>query len=77
MRTKTKIVNQIHPPRPNTSSVDELGNTRNRLWFKSGTSTMLFAEKITKVECELIKKRVSLAMHDCHCELKGTWLITK
>ena len=71
------IKNQIHPPRPEKVRVNGSGSTKFRLWFKSGTSTMLFCDNITKVECELVKKRVSLAMHDFHTSLKGTWLITK
>ena len=73
----TKIVNQVHPPRPEKLRDGELGSPKYRLWFKSGTSTMLFCDNITKIECELIKKRIRLAMRDFHTSLKGSWLITK
>lgn len=47
MKNKTSIQNQVNPPLPKKKRVDKLGNSRKRLWVKSGTSTMLLCKGLT------------------------------
>lgn len=42
-----KTQNQINPPLPKKKRVDNLGNSRKRVWVKSGTSTMLLCKGLT------------------------------
>lgn len=47
MSNKISTQNQVHPPLPKKKRVDNLGNSRKRLWVKSGTSTMLLCKGLT------------------------------
>ena len=39
--------NQVHPLLPKKKRVDALGNSKKRVWVRSGTSTMLLCKGIT------------------------------
>ena len=72
-----KIVNQLHSPKPAKERVDKLGNSYYRLWFKSGNSTMLFAEKLTKEAIKCFISNTDKYLSQIHGKREGKWLITK
>ena len=76
-KTRTKPQNQVHPPRPKKLHKDELGNDRNRLWFKCGNSTMLFADNLTKNEIVVLTNSLFKLLHQFNSKLEGQWIITK
>ena len=41
-------VNQQNPPLPKKKRVDTLGNSKRRVFAKSGTATMLLASELTE-----------------------------
>lgn len=69
--------NQVHPPRPNKSHIDILGNDRNRLWFKSGNSTMLFAQGLTRNAIKCLTSNIQSTLSQLGVKLEGQWLITR
>ena len=40
--------NQIHPPLPKKKRVDTLGNSKRRVFVKSGTATLLLVSGVTE-----------------------------
>lgn len=43
-----KVTNQVHPTPPKKKRVDAQGNARCRVFVKSGSATLLLAEKLTR-----------------------------
>lgn len=70
-----KKVNQIHNPQPKTK--DKLGNDRNRLWLKSGNTTMLLTSGITKSAATVLEEKIKSFLKACNLKMEVTFLITK
>lgn len=45
---KTRINNQVHPPRPKKTRTDMKGNETVRVWLKDNKTTMPFVENLTR-----------------------------
>ena len=64
--------NQQNPPLPKKKRVDTLGNSRYRVFAKSGNATMCIAKGLTKPGCDaLIDNIIELTeklggQHDCN-----------
>ena len=67
--------NQIHNPQK--SSKDNLENDKNRLWVKSGNTTMLLTKGITKSAAHVLEERIKSFLKGCELKLEVTFLITK
>lgn len=74
---RVKPKNQVNQPRPKKFQQDSLGNDRNRLWFKCGNATMLFADKLTKNEIVVLTNQVFKLLHQFNSKLEGQWITTK
>ena len=77
MEKKIKSINQLHPVSAKKIYQDKLGNDRNKLWFKSGNSTMLFTEDITKNAAKVLCSNIEQLMKQMHVRMEGQWIITK
>jgi hypothetical protein len=75
--SKTKIQNQVHPPRPKWKRVDAKGNDNRRLFFKCGNSTMLFARGLTENGCKAAISHVSSIMEKLGSKVEGKFIITR
>ena len=74
-RKKMKERNQIHNPQKKPK--DSIGNDRNRLWIKSGNTTMLLTQGITKNSAAFLEERIKTFIKRCGLKLEVTFLITK
>lgn len=72
-----KKQNQLHPKPKKEKQVDKLGNDKNKLWFKSGNSTMLFVKDATKAELKILTICINNFFKQHNLKLEGTWLVTK
>lgn len=72
-----KNQNQLHPKPKRNKQVDKLGNERNKLWFKSGNSTMLFVKDATKVELKILTILINNFFKQHNLKFEGIWLVTK
>ncbi len=70
-----KTQNQIHNPQK--KSKDNLGNDRNRLWLKSGNTTMLLTKDITKSAAAVLEERTKSFLKSCGLKMEVSFLITK
>lgn len=70
-----KKTNQIHNPQK--KSKDKLGNDRNRLWLKSGNTTMLLTNGITKSAATVLEEKIKTFLSACNLKMEVTFLITK
>ena len=70
-----KTRNQIHNPQK--KSKDNLGNDRNRLWLKSGNTTMLLTKDITKSAATVLEERTKSFLKSCGLKMEVSFLITK
>ena len=48
----SKQINQQNPPLPKKKRVDTLGNSKRRVFAKSGTATMLLVSGVTKLAAD-------------------------
>lgn len=74
-RTALHKQNQIHNPQKRNK--DNLGNDSNRLWVKSGNTTMLLTKGITKSAATVLEKRIKSFIEACGLKLEVSFLITK
>lgn len=70
-----KQQNQIHNPQKHPK--DNLGNDRNRLWLKSGNTTMLLTKGITKSAATVLEERTKSFLKNCGLKMEVSFLITK
>lgn len=71
------IKNQLVKQRKDKSSVDKVGNTRFRLFFKSGGASILIAKGLTKNEIYILTKQFENNLKNYNSKLEGVWLIVK
>lgn len=76
-KTKVHIQNQQHPQRKDKSAVDEVGNKRFRLFFKSGGASILVAKGLTKNEIYILTKQFGDNLKNYDSKLEGVWLSVK
>lgn len=68
----SKVQNQQNPPLPKKKRVDTLGNSKFRVFAKSGTATLCIAKGLTKPACDalvnsIIENTEKLGgEHDCN-----------
>lgn len=68
--------NQVHPPQPRRRRVDAQGNHRKKMYYKDGTSTMLFCEGLTENGCKALASRIMQYAEELGTKIKGIFLIT-
>ena len=76
-KTKVHIQNQQHQQRKDKSAVDEVGNNRFRLFFKSGGASILVAKGLTKNEVYILTKQFENNLKNYDSKLEGVWLSVK
>lgn len=76
-KTKVHIKNQQHQQRKDKSAVDEVGNKRFRLFFKSGGASILVAKGLTKNEVYILTKQFENNLKNYDSKLEGVWLSVK
>lgn len=76
-KTKVHIQNQQHPQRKDKSAVDEVGNPRFRLFFKSGGASILVAKDLTRNEITILTTEFRDNLKNYNSKLEGVWLIVK
>lgn len=76
-KTKVHIQNQQHQQRKDKSAVDEVGNKRLRLFFKSGGASILVAKGLTKNEVYILTKQFENNLKNYDSKLEGVWLSVK
>lgn len=76
-KTKVHIQNQQHQQRKDKSAVDEAGNQRFRLFFKSGGASILVAKGLTKNEVYILTKQFENNLKNYDSKLEGVWLSVK
>lgn len=76
-KTKVHIQNQQHQQRKDKSAVDEVGNKRFRLFFKSGGASILVAKGLTKNEVYILTKQFENNLKNYDSKLEGVWLSVK
>lgn len=68
-------INQ-NPPQGG-KKVDAQGNSRKKVFLKSGTSTMLFCSGLTKPAAEYLMKRVQTLLKTLGTNLEGKFIVTQ
>lgn len=76
-KTKVHIQNQQHQQRKDKSAVDEVGNKRFRLFFKSSGASILVAKGLTKNEIYILTKQFENNLKNYDSKLEGVWLSVK
>lgn len=71
-----KKVNQIHPPAPKNKRVDSLGNSRKRVYLKSGNSTMLFCKGLTENGVKALEVNLNEMLYKLGVKLEGKLIST-
>jgi len=74
--TQVKSQNQVHPPKKGPLQ-DKEGNSRYRLFFKSGNSTMLFAQGLTRPAIKALTTQIDNIIQKLDSKIEGQWIITK
>lgn len=69
------MTNQLHPPQKKNRKKVDL-NVRKSIYYKDGTSTMLFAKGLTIPMAKLVVSKVRLALERLDVEMKGNLIIT-
>jgi len=78
MSNKPKVQNQLHPPRKKyPGEVDEGANKKKRVYYKDGTSSMLFCDGITTSGSKVLIESIKDCMNKLGVELKGHFLVTQ
>lgn len=57
--------------------MDFVGNSRFRLFFKSGNSTMLLAKGLTKNQIKILTAELKDNLDNYNSKLEGSWIIVK
>lgn len=70
-----EVVNQLHPPRKKNKEKVEL-NKRKSVYYKDGTSTMLFVKDVTVPMSKLIVSSVKTTLERLGVTMKGNFIIT-
>lgn len=68
-------VNQLHPPRKKNKEEVEL-NKRKSVYYKDGTSTMLFVKDVTVPMSKLVVSSVRTTLKRLGVTMKGNFIIT-
>ena len=71
------VRNQLNPPLPKKKRVDSLGNSRNRMFFKSGNATMLFCKGLTENGCKVLEQHIIDVIEGLGSTLEGKFIITQ
>ena len=74
--TQVKSQNQVHPHKKGPTQ-DKEGNSRYRLFFKSGNSTMLFAQGLTRSSIKVLTSQIDNTISKLGSKIEGQWIITK
>ena len=74
---KIHIKNQPIQQRKDKSSVDEVGNQRFRLFFKSGNATMLVAKGLTRNQIKILTGEFKSNLDNYNSKVEGVWLVVK
>lgn len=70
-----EVVNQLHPPRKKNKEKVEL-NKRKSIYYKDGTSTMLFVKDVTIPMSKLIVSSIKTTLKRLGVTMKGNFIIT-
>lgn len=76
-KTKVHIQNQQFQQRKDKTAVDSVGNSRFRLFFKSGGASILVAKELTKNEITILTTEFRNNLKNYNSKLEGVWLIVK
>lgn len=68
-------INQLHPPRKKNREKVDL-NIRKSIYYKDGTSTMLFCKDVTVPLARLVVANVRTTLKKLDVKLKGNFIIT-
>ena len=71
------IQNQLNPPLPKKKRVDSLGNSRKRMFFKSGNATILFCKGLTDSGCKVLENKINEFITALGTNLEGKFIITQ
>ena len=74
---KEKVLNQQNPPRPKKARVDSNGNSRMRLFAKTGTATMCIASGLTQNACEVLEAHVKGCITNLGGNIECSFLIIR
>lgn len=75
MRQSVKHVNQVNPPLPKKKRVDNLGNSRKRVYIKSGNATMLLCKGLTDNGAKVFINHMQNYAERLGTKIEGTFLI--
>jgi len=68
-------VNQLHPPKKKNKEEVQL-NVKKSVYYKDGTSTMLFCKDVTVPMARLVVSTVRNALKRLDVNMKGNLIIT-
>lgn len=68
--------NQLHPPRKKNREKVDL-NVRKSVYYKDGTSTMLFCRDITIPAAKVLISSIRDNMRKLNVTLKGNFIVTQ
>lgn len=68
-------VNQLHPPKKKNKEEVQL-NVKKSVYYKDGTSTMLFCKDVTVPMARLVVSTVRNALKRLDINMKGNLIIT-
>ena len=74
---KGKVLNQQNPPRPKKARVDSNGNSRMRLFAKTGTATMCIASGLTQNACEVLEAHIKGCITNLGGNIECSFLIIR
>lgn len=74
---KGKILNQQNPPSPKKRRVDSDGNSRMRLFAKTGTATMCIASGLTQNACEVLEAHIKGCITNLGGNIECSFLIIR
>lgn len=70
-----ELTNQLHPPRKKNREKVDL-NIRKSIYYKDGTSTMLFCKGVTIPLARLVVANIRTTLKRLDVKLKGNFIIT-
>lgn len=70
-----QVKNQLHPPRKKNKEEVQL-NVKKSVYYKDGTSTMLFCKDVTVPMARLVVSTVRTALKRLDINMKGNLIIT-
>ena len=74
---KGKVLNQQNPPLPKKKRVDSNGNSRMRLFAKTGTATMCIASGLTQNACEVLEATIKGSIMNLGGNIECSFLIIR